>query len=315
MEKRILILGASGQIGTDLTVALRNIFGSPNVIASDINEPTSDLGEGPFEFVDAMDSQRVKEIIRSYKITDVYNLVAILSASAEKYPEKAWQLNMTVLFNSLNLLKEGSFKKLFWPSSIAVFGSNVPNNTAHQFTITEPLSVYGISKLAGERWCEYYAKNYNLDIRSIRYPGLIGYRQEAGGGTTDYAVEIFHAASAGEVYRCYLSENTMLPMMYMEDAIRGTIDLMESPGDQIKIRSSYNINAMSFSPQILQNEIIRHLPEFRMTYVPDKRDDLAKSWPQYINDHEARTHWGWQSKFNIKDLVSEMLKNIKTLVV
>ena len=315
MEKRILVLGASGQIGTDLTLALRIKYGEDNVIASDIKKPTVDLGSGPFELIDATDRERIKKVILSYSITEVYNLVAILSATAEKNPEKAWELNMVSLFNSLNLLKEGCYKKLFWPSSIAVFGSNLPDRTAEQHSITEPTTVYGISKLAGERWCEYYSKNYNLDIRSIRYPGLIGYKQEAGGGTTDYAVEIFHAASSGESYDCFLAEHTILPMMYMDDAIDATIQLMDAPEDQVKIRSSYNINAMSFSPQMIYNEIVTVLPDFKITYSPDNRNNLAKSWPQYIDDREARDDWGWRSRFNIKDLVSQMLKHVKTLVV
>lgn len=315
MKKRILILGASGQIGTDLTLALREKHGGENVIASDIKSPSIDLGNGPFEIVDASREDDVRAVVDTFNVDEIYNLVAMLSATAEKHPEKAWDLNMKTLFITLNLLKEGQFKKLFWPSSIAVFGGRLPDKTAEQHSITEPTTVYGISKLAGERWCNYYANNYNLDIRSLRYPGLIGYKQDPGGGTTDYAVEIFHAASKGSEYRCFLDEHTILPMMYMEDAINATIKMMEAPKEQIKIKSSYNINAMSFSPQMIYNEIKQHVPDFSIAYQPDKRDELARSWPQYIDDRHARIDWGWQPKFNIKELVNCMFRNLKSLVI
>ena len=310
-----MVLGASGQIGTDLTIALRQKYGAYNVIATDIREPKTDLGEGPFFIVDALDIVQLEELIWDEKIDEVYNLVAMLSAKSEKHIWKAWDLNMKSLFNTLNLLKDKKFKKLFWPSSIAVFGPGLPENTADQFTVTEPQTVYGISKLAGERWCEYFAKNYDVDVRSIRYPGLISYKGEPGGGTTDYAVEIFHSAINGQTYKCFLDENRKLPMMYMEDGIRATIDIMEAPKESIKIRSSYNVNAMTFDPKELFLEIKKEAPDLEIEYQSDIRDTYAQSWPAYINDDRAAQDWGWKAKFDLSEIVKDMLANQKTLVL
>ena len=315
MSKKILVLGASGQIGTDLTLALRKRFGSYNVIATDIREPKSDLGEGPFFILDALDIVQLDELIWDEKIDEVYNLVAMLSAAGEKKIWKAWDLNMKSLFNTLNLLKDKKFKKLFWPSSIAVFGPGLPENTAEQFTVTEPQTVYGISKLAGERWCEYFAKNYDVDVRSIRYPGLISYKGEPGGGTTDYAIEIFHSAISGQTYNCFLDKDRKLPMMYMEDGIRATIDIMEAPKENIKIRSSYNVNAMTFDPSEIHEEIKKNGVDTPVNYIPDERDRYAKGWPAYIDDSAARQDWGWKAHFDLPDIVKDMLKNLKTLVL
>lgn len=315
MSKRVLVLGASGQIGTDLTIALRQKYGAYNVIATDIREPKTDLGEGPFFIIDALDIVQLEELLWDERIDDVYNLVAMLSANAEKHIWKAWDLNMKSLFNTLNLLKDKKFKKLFWPSSIAVFGPNLPENSADQFTVTEPQTVYGISKLAGERWCEYFAKNYDVDVRSIRYPGLISYKGEPGGGTTDYAVEIFHAALNGQTYKCFLDENRKLPMMYMEDGIRATIDIMEAPRKSIKIRSSYNVNAMTFDPKQLFNEIKKETTDLEIDYQPDVRDTYAQSWPAYINDDRAAQDWGWKAKYDLSEIVNDMLNNLKTIVL
>lgn len=312
MQETTLIIGASGQIGIELTLALRAKFGTDSIIASDIRKPDTEVfAEGPFEILNVLDKARLEEIIAKYNVTQVYQLAALLSATSEKNPAFAWELNMNGLFHILDIAKERKNLKVFWPSSIAAFGPNTPADNTPQFTIMEPSSVYGISKLAGERWCEYYNNKYGVDVRSIRYPGLIGYRSEPGGGTTDYAVDIFYHALDKGTYTSFLSENTMLPMMMMEDAINATIGIMEAPADSIKIRSSYNLAGLSFTPSELANEIKKHLPDFTISYTPDFRQQLADSWPNSIDDSRARSDWGWNHKYDLEQLVSTMLTEIK----
>lgn len=311
MEGKILIIGAVGQVGTELTEELRKKYGHENVIASDIRIPENqEEFFQPFETIDVLDKEKLFSIIKKHNIKVVYHLAALLSANAEKNPEFAWKLNIDGLFNVLNLAKEKVINQIFWPSTIAVFGPGTPKENTPQNTFTDPNTVYGISKLAGERWCEYYFKKYNVDVRSIRYPGLIGYKSLPGGGTTDYAVDIFHKAKKENTYECFLSENATLPMMYMEDAIKATIEIMEAPSEKIKVRSSYNIAGMSFSPKELANEIKKHLPDFKITYAPDYREKIAKTWPSSIDDSKAREDWGWQNSYGIEKLVEIMLKNV-----
>lgn len=312
MQDRILVLGASGQIGTDLVEKLREDYGDANVVATDLRQPSAQqLEKGPFETLDATDGIRTLEIIKKHGITQVYHLVAMLSATAEKMPMKGWDLNMNSLFNILELAKDGYLKKTYWPSSIAAFGPTTPKEATPQYTVMDPGTVYGISKLAGELWCEYYFKKYGVDVRGLRYPGLISYKANPGGGTTDYAVDIFHKAVAGEQYECYLSENTKLPMMYMPDAIKATIGIMEAPAEQVKIRTSYNVSAFSFDPQELYQAIKAEMPDFEMTFAIDERDKIASGWPQSIDDAEARQHWGWQPDYSLQEMVKDMLHQLK----
>ena len=309
---KTIVIGASGQIGSDLTLELRNRFGNDNVIASDIKNAADDvMSSGPFETLDVMDESGVAAVFKKHDISKVYLLAAMLSGSAEKNPKKAWDLNMKSLLSILDMAKEGLIKKVFWPSSIAVFGPTTPKENTPQLTIMEPSTVYGISKLAGERWCEYYFKKYGVDVRGVRYPGLISYKTEAGGGTTDYAVEIFYEAIRAGKYECFLSENTLLPMMFMPDAIRATIDLVEAPAEKVKIRSSYNLSGISFDPKGLAAEIKKHIPEFTITYKPDFRQQIAESWPGSIDDAEARADWGWKHEYDIVKMTDIMLKEIK----
>lgn len=309
---KTIVIGASGQIGSDLTLELRNRFGNNNVIASDIKNAADDvMASGPFETLDVMDEKNVASIFKKHDISKVYLLAAMLSGSAEKNPKKAWDLNMKSLLSILDMAKEGLIKQVFWPSSIAVFGPTTPKKNTPQLTIMEPSTVYGISKLAGERWCEYYFKKYCVDVRSVRYPGLISYKTEAGGGTTDYAVEIFYEAIRAGKYECFLTENTALPMMFMPDAIKGTIDLVEAPAEKVKIRSSYNLSGISFDPKELATEIKKHIPEFTITYKPDFRQQIAESWPASIDDTEAKNDWGWKQEYDISKMTDIMLKEIK----
>ena len=309
---KTIVIGASGQIGSDLTLELRNRFGNDNVIASDIKNAADDvMSSGPFETLDVMNESGVAAVFKKHDISKVYLLAAMLSGSAEKNPKKAWDLNMKSLLSILDMAKEGLVKKVFWPSSIAVFGPTTPKENTPQLTIMEPSTVYGISKLAGERWCEYYYMKYGVDVRGVRYPGLISYKTEAGGGTTDYAVEIFYEAIRTGKYECFLTENTLLPMMFMPDAIRATIDLVEAPAEKVKIRSSYNLSGISFDPKGLAAEIKKHIPEFTITYKPDFRQQIAESWPGSINDAEARTDWGWKHEYDISKMTDIMLKEIK----
>ncbi len=309
---KTIVIGASGQIGSDLTLELRNRFGNDNVIASDIKNAAEDvMSSGPFETLDVMDESGVAAVFKKHDVSKVYLLAAMLSGSAEKNPKKAWDLNMKSLLSILDMAKEGLIKKVFWPSSIAVFGPTTPKENTPQLTIMEPSTVYGISKLAGERWCEYYFKKYGVDVRGVRYPGLISYKTEAGGGTTDYAVEIFYEAFKAGKYECFLSENTLLPMMFMPDAIRATIDLVEAPAEKVKIRSSYNLSGISFDPKGLAAEIKKHIPEFTITYKPDFRQQIAESWPGSINDAEAWADWGWKHEYDISKMTEIMLREVK----
>ena len=312
MKKRILIIGACGQIGTELTMYLRQKFGSHKVIASDIREGDEELmNNGPFEILDATNYEAIQEVVIRYEITEVYLMAAMLSATAEKFPMRGWNLNMDSLFHVLNLAKDKKVEKVFWPSSIAVFGPTTPKNDTPQHTIMEPSTVYGISKQTGERWCEYYNKRYGVDVRSIRYPGLISYKTLPGGGTTDYAVDIYHKALKHKQYVCFLNAETTLPMMFMDDAIRATVNIMEADKEDVKIRSSYNLAGMSFDPEDVTASIKKHIPEFKISYEPDFRQDIADSWPQSIDDSEARKDWGWESKISLDEMTEIMLTNLK----
>jgi nucleoside-diphosphate-sugar epimerase len=309
---KILIIGACGQIGTELTLRLRAEYGNDNVIASDIRKLNTDIvNNGIFEVVNALDYNQIEHLVEQYQITDVYLMAALLSATAEKNPAFAWDLNMNSLFHVLNLAKAGKIKKIFWPSSIAVFGPTTPRENTPQYTIMEPTTVYGISKQTGERWCEYYHNQYGVDVRSIRYPGLISWTTEPGGGTTDYAVDIYHKALKNNSFECFLSENTKLPMMYMNDAINATVQIMKAPSDAIKIRSSYNLAGVSFTPKEIALEIKKHLPSFEITYQPDFRQKIADSWPASIDDSRARQDWGWHHQFDLEEITNEMLENLK----
>jgi len=310
--KNILVIGASGQIGSDLVLELRKRFGNENVVASDIKQPMEDvLNGGPFVELDVLDKNALEAVIDKYQITEIYHLAAILSGNAEKNPAWAWDINMRSLFNVLDLAKEKKLNKIFWPSSIAVFGPSTQTTNTPQDDVMDPNTVYGISKLAGERWCEYYFEKYGVDVRSIRYPGLISYKAEAGGGTTDYAVEIFYEAVKNGKYECFLKEDTTLPMMFMEDAINATISLMEAEADKIKIRSSYNLGGISFNPKEIAEELKNHVPEFEITYKPDFRQAIAESWPQSINEDITREHWGWKHKYDLKEMTKIMYEKIK----
>ncbi|MDT0538994.1 NAD-dependent epimerase/dehydratase family protein [Croceitalea sp. P059] len=311
MQKSILIIGACGQIGTELTIALREKYGNEAVIASDIREGSDALmASGPFELLDATDYEAIENVVMYYEIEEVYLMAAMLSATAEKFPMRAWNLNMNSLFNVLNLAKDKKIDKIFWPSSIAVFGPNTPKTETPQHTLMEPSTVYGISKQSGERWCEYYFKKFDVDVRSVRYPGLISWKTLPGGGTTDYAVEIFHKALEDKKYTCFLAEGTILPMMFMDDAIRATVSLMEANPEELSIRSSYNLGAMTFGPEEIASNIKAHLPEFEMSYDPDFRQAIADSWPSSIDDNQAKLDWNWKPEFDLEKTTKEMLKNL-----
>lgn len=312
MTTKILIIGACGQIGTELTTQLRLQYGVENVVASDIRKLNNDIvNTGIFEVVNALDYNQIEHLIEKYQITDVYLMAALLSATAEKNPAFAWDLNMNSLFHVLNLAKAGKIKKIFWPSSIAVFGPTTPRENTPQYTIMEPTTVYGISKQTGERWCEYYHHQYGVDVRSIRYPGLISWTSEPGGGTTDYAVDIYHKALEDGNYECFLSDDSKLPMMYMEDAIRATIKIMQADAEAIKIRSSYNLAGISFTPAEIAAEIAKHIPNFTISYNPDFRQKIADSWPASIDDSRARTDWGWNHHYDLASMTQVMLENLR----
>ena len=312
MSSKILIIGACGQIGTELTTKLRDIHGVDNVIASDINTRKLELvNAGPFVILDAKNFNAIKDCCINHNVDTVYLMAALLSATGEKYPMEAWDLNMNSLFHVLNLAKGGQIKKVFWPSSIAVFGPTTPNQNTPQHTICEPTTVYGITKQVGERWCEYYHDKYGVDVRSIRYPGIISHKAMPGGGTTDYAVEIYHEAIKEGKYESFLAEDTNLPMMFMDDAIKATTDLMAAPSENISIRSSYNLAAMSFTPKEIAESIKAEMPEFTMTYNPDFRQAIADSWPSSIDDSVARKDWNWSHDFDLKKMTSEMLTQLK----
>lgn len=311
-SEKILILGACGQIGVELTLALRKTYGNDNVIATDIREEHPLLhGTGPYVVLNAMDANATHELVKKEGITQIYLLAALLSATGEKDPKRAWDINMQSLLQVLDLGVQEKLHKIYWPSSIAVFGPTTPRDNTPQQTIVEPRTVYGISKYAGELWCQYYNQRWGLDVRSLRYPGLISWKSEPGGGTTDYAVEIYHEALKHGSYTSFLSENTYLPMMYMDDAIRGTIELMEAPAEKIKTRMAYNISAMSFSPKEIAATIKYHIPEFKIDYAPDFRQQIADGWPRSIDDRAARGDWGWQHEFDLNKMTNEMLKHLK----
>ncbi len=311
-KDKILVIGSSGQIGTELVVSLRKKYGSSNVVAADLKTGSDELMQGgPFETLDILDSKAVHAVVKKHDIDQVYLLAALLSATAEKNPAFAWKLNMEGLFTILEMGKEKILKKIYWPSSIAVFGPTTPRENTPQYTVMEPSTIYGISKQAGERWCEWYFKTHGVDSRSIRYPGLIGWKSAPGGGTTDYAVHIYHEALKNKTYTSFLSENTTLPMMYMDDAIKATIDLMEASADKVKIRSSYNVAGMSFSPKEIAQEIKKHIPEFRISYAPDFRQSIADSWPQSIDDSYARKDWAWKPEYDLKRMTEVMLSKLK----
>ena len=312
MSDVILILGACGQIGTELTEKLRTIYGSENIIASDIREGDLFMMKaGPFEIIDATDKETILKVVKKYNVTQVYLLAAMLSATAEKAPEKGWNLNMKSLLGVLDLAKEKHIKQIYWPSSIAVFGPTTPKQNTPQKTLMEPSTVYGISKVSGEFWCKYYHDKYGVDVRSLRYPGIISWKTKPGGGTTDYAVDIFFKAIEKGNYNCFLSEKTRLPMMYMNDAIDATIQIMQAKPEDIKIRTSYNLSAMDFSPQEISLEIKNYIPDFKITYQPDYRQQIADTWPQSIDDSSARKDWNWQQKFDLKSMTADIFKNLK----
>ena len=311
VKEKILVIGASGQIGVELTLALRKIYGDAQVVASDLREENSLLrGTGPYVSLDVMNKEMLHVQVIRQNITQIYLLAAILSATGEKNPGLAWHLNTQSLLNVLDIAREEHLHKVYWPSSIAVFGPTSPKQLCPQQTIIEPTTVYGISKYAGEFWCKYYNQRFGVDVRSLRYPGLISYKSAPGGGTTDYAVEIFHEAIEDKKYTSFLSEDTYLPMMYMPDAIKATIELMEADANKISVRTSYNLAAISFSPKEIAAEIKKHIPDFTIDYKPDYRQQIADSWPQSIDDSVARKDWGWQHEYDLSRMTRDMLNNL-----
>lgn len=313
MHSKILVLGAGGQIGTELTHALRSVHGRDNIIASDIKFGNDDfVDSGPFEIIDATDFETIKNKVLQYDIDVVYLMAAMLSATGEKYPAKAWHLNMTSLFNVLDLAKDGLIKQIFWPSSIAVFGPLTPKDNTPQVTVMEPTTVYGITKQVGERWCQYYYEHYGVDVRSIRYPGIISWKTLPGGGTTDYAIDIYHKAITENKYDCFLAKDTMLPMMFMDDAVRAAIELMNTDSANLRIRSSYNLAAISFTPEEIFESIKEYIAEFEITYNPDFRQVIASTWPNSIDDMEARLDWNWNHEYGLEEITKIMLKELQS---
>ena len=313
MEK-VLVIGACGQLGSELTIELGKLHGDENIVASDISKPNAAIRKFKFEQLDVMNLTQLNAVVENHGITQIYHLAAILSAKGEENPQWAWNLNMTGLLNVLEVAKEKNLNKIYWPSSIAVFGPTTPRVNTPQDTVMDPNTVYGISKLAGERWCEYYFEKYGVDVRSLRYPGLIGYKSLPGGGTTDYAVDIYHKALNGEPFECFLTKDTYLPMMYMSDAIKATIDLMEAPKESVKVRSSYNVSAISFSPEEMTASIQKEIPEFSASYNPDFRQAIADSWPDSIDDSVARNDWGWQPKYDLDAMTKTILEGLPELL-
>ena len=307
---KILVIGAGGQLGTELTEALRDRLGADNVISSDVRAPHGEA-RGPFERLDVMNKEELGRIIDKYNITQIYHLAAILSANGEKNPLFAWRLNMEGLMNVLEAAREKKLHKIYWPSSIAVFGPTTPADHTPQRTVMEPNTVYGISKQAGEQWCQYYWEKYQVDVRSIRYPGLIGYKALPGGGTTDYAVDIYHQALAKGEFTCFLREDSELPMMYMPDAVRGTLELMDAEADKLTVRTSYNLNGVSFTPKQIAASIQKQMPDFKISYEPDFRQKIADSWPGSIDDSTANADWGWKPEFDLDKMTEDMLSNLK----
>jgi nucleoside-diphosphate-sugar epimerase len=314
-NKRILIIGAGGQVGTELTENLRIQYGNDAVVASDLEVHEGLAATGPFEVLNVLDKNRLEEIIRKYEVDTIYHLAALLSATGEKNPALAWDLNCNGLLNVLNLVRDLKLKRLFWPSTIAVFGPNTPKVNTQQYCVMDPNTMYGLTKLAGERLCEYYYQKFNVDVRSLRYPGLIGWKAAPGGGTTDYAVHIFYDALKNGAYTSFLSADTALPMMHMDDAIKATIDLMHAPADGLSIRSSYNLSGMSFTPAELTAEIQKHIPNFVCHYEPDYRQAIADSWPSSIDDSVARKDWNWKPSFDLAALTQNMLEHIREKVM
>jgi len=311
---RILVTGALGQLGSELTAELRNIYGAENVIATDIREPDEQIGEGPFEHLDVMDKARIEEVIEKYDVTIIYHLAALLSANAEQNINLAWKLNMDGLLNVLSIAREKNLERIFWPSSIAVFGPDAPKKNTPQNTPSNPTTVYGITKVAGEQWCAYFYNKFGVDVRSLRYPGLIGYKSLPGGGTTDYAVDIYHKALAGETFSCFLENDTALPMMYMSDAVKSTIDLMQADEEQVKVRASYNVAAISFTPEEIAGSIKKQIPDFEIEYEPDYRQEIASSWPDSIDDSAARNDWGWKHEYDLDKMTEDILENLPELL-
>ena len=307
-KKTILITGAGGQIGSVLTKTLRDTYGANSVIATDIR--STELGDGPFELLDVLNGNRLHELVKRYRVTEIYHLAAILSARGEQNPKIAWDINMDSLFNVLDAAKERNLK-VFFPSSIAAFGPNTPKVNTPQDTITQPTTVYGISKAAGENWCQYYFLKYGLDVRSVRFPGIIGYQSLPGGGTTDYAVDIYHKAILGEDFTCFLGPDTRLPMLYMDDAIQGVLQLMSAPKDKLSVRTSYNLAGVSFTPAEISAEIQKHHPDFKIHYAPDFRQAIADSWPQSIDDQQARQDWNWHPQFDLARMTEDMLSHLQ----
>lgn len=311
-KTKVLLTGAGGQLGSELTEALAKKFGAENIVATDVNEKVAEkFSYCTFEVLDIQDVLRLEHLVDSYQITQIYHLAALLSAVGEKNPLFTWNLNMNGLLNVLEVARKKNLDKVYWPSSIAAFGLNTPKVETPQETVTEPNTVYGITKVSGELWCQYYFEKYGVDVRSLRYPGLIGYKSLPGGGTTDYAVDIYHKAIAGEVFSCFLSEDTYLPMMYMPDAIKATISLMDAPKEQIKVRTSYNISALSFSPKEIYESILKEIPDFKIKYEPDFRQKIADSWPDSINDSAARSDWGWNPDFDLDKMTKDIITNLK----
>lgn len=307
---KILVIGAGGQLGSELTLELWSRFGKQNVIATDVKDPGGILARGNFELLDVMNQQQLRDFIRKNSVNQIYHLAAVLSATGENDPKFAWRLNMDGLMHVLDAAMEFRIQKLYWPSSIAVFGPNTPRDNTPQHTIMDPTTIYGITKLAGERLCAWYHKKHGVDVRSLRYPGLIGFKAKPGGGTTDYAVEIFFKAIKEKRYVCFLKPDTYLPMMYMDDAIKATLDLMDAPAEKIKIRSAYNISAMSFSPEEIASEIARIIPDFSISYQPDFRQEIAESWPRSIDDSVARSDWSWKPRFDLRGMVEDILQRL-----
>ncbi len=308
----VLVIGSAGQIGTELVMALRQQHGAQHVVACDIKTASDEVkASGPFEQLDVLDKDRLFALVKQYNVSEVYLLAALLSATAEQKIMPAWKLNMDGLLNVLELAREKHIKKIFWPSSIAIFGPTTPKISTPQQTVAEPTTVYGISKLAGERWCDYYFAKFGVDVRSLRYPGLIGYKSIPGGGTTDYAVDIFHKAMSGQPFNCFLSKDTRLPMMYMPDAIDATLGIMNADYLSVKLRGGYNVAALDFTPQELAANIQSVIPDFEITYAPDFRQAIADSWPDSIDDSCARQDWGWSNKFDLKAMTIDMIANLQ----